>query len=182
MSPRNYLDQKGKELTAERLRELLAYDPETGELYWRVRRPGRLKPGEPAGYAHNTIGYRYISVDGQNYLAHRLVWLHVHGRWPAEQIDHINGARSDNRLDNLRECSNAENSQNMHKSRGSNTHIGVVYASRQKRRKKWSARIRTNGRSIHLGWFLTEEEALAARTEAKARFHTFHPIQEPANG
>jgi hypothetical protein len=94
-------------LTAERLREILGYDPETG-LFTRLVRTGRIRAGEVAGTAHSR-GYRSIVIDGRVYLSHRLAWLYVHGEWPPEQIDHINRNRADNRLVNLRAAKQSQN-------------------------------------------------------------------------
>jgi hypothetical protein len=94
-------------LTVERLRELLTYDPETGELRWRVTRR-RAAKGSLAGTL-NRNGYRNIEVEQRCYKAHRLAWLYVTGEWPKETIDHINCKRDDNRWANLRQATTAEN-------------------------------------------------------------------------
>jgi HNH endonuclease len=102
-------------LTAGRLRELLRYDPESGAFFWvakSARRANRVPVGKEAGYL-GVDGRRQIRLDGKLYKAHRLVWLHVFGHWPKEQIDHINNDPSDNRLCNLREATNRENCRNM---------------------------------------------------------------------
>src|SRR5262245_14923519 len=83
--------------SAERVRQLLKYSPETGELRWRVSRRGRgARLGRDAGAGH-AKGYRRVSVDGRDYLVHRVIWLWMTGEWPAAQIDHRNGVRDDNR-------------------------------------------------------------------------------------
>jgi hypothetical protein len=87
-------------LTAERLREQLRYDAETGVFTRRVG-SGHARAGDMAGTVHST-GYVRISIDGGKYTAHHLAWLYVHGVWPY-QIEHINRKRSDNRIANLRE-------------------------------------------------------------------------------
>ena len=92
---------KQDKLTAERLRERLHYDAGTGVFTRRVG-SGHARTGEMAGSVHST-GYVRISIDGGKYTAHCLAWLYVHGVWPPDQIDHINGNRSDNRIANLRE-------------------------------------------------------------------------------
>ena len=97
-------------ITAERLRELLHYDAETGVFRWKVR-PYRtsIQSGTVAGMIY--AGYRRIRVDGQMYQAHRLAWFYIHGHWPVNLIDHKNTIRDDNRLSNLREATRAENVQ-----------------------------------------------------------------------
>lgn len=172
-------------ITAELVRQLLDYDSETGIFTWR-HRPASMfgsadraamwntrYAGKVAG-APMTIGYRQISIRKKNYLAHRLAWLHVHGEWPSEQIDHVNGDRSDNRLANLRSASIAENRQNQTSKRGSSRYIGVSWNARS---LMWQAHIAVDGRSHYLGLFDSEEAAHAAYLEAKLHFHTFNPVQ-----
>jgi HNH endonuclease len=92
---------KQTKLTAERLRERLHYDAETGVFTRRVG-SSNARAGDVAGSVHST-GYVRISIDGGKYTAHCLAWFYVHGVWPSDQIDHINRNRSDNRIANLRE-------------------------------------------------------------------------------
>ena len=86
-----------KSLTAERLREVLDYDPDTGVFTRKVRTASSVKVGDVAG-SLNGKGYIRIRVDGRLYFAHRLAWLYVHGEWPVDQVDHINGIKNDNRI------------------------------------------------------------------------------------
>lgn len=154
-----------RDLTAETLREYLNYDPETG-VFTRIKsttRPGRV--GAVAG-AEDSRGHIQVRVLGKLYLAHRLVWLYVHGVWPTYQIDHINGVRSDNRLSNLREVSASVNQQNQRRPRSVNPYLGVT-----KRHDKWRARITVEGRLTQLGTFDTPEEARDAYLEAKRKLH-----------
>lgn len=90
-------------LTAERLRELLDYDPETGYFRWRRDVGARAWKGQLAGTMARD-GYEYIGIDRRRYPAHRLAWLYVHGEWPRGLLRHLNWLRSDNRLENLREA------------------------------------------------------------------------------
>lgn len=159
-------------LTAERLRKLLAYDAETGKFTRLARTAQCIRVGDTAGYV-NPDGYREIRVDGKTYKAHRLAWLYVHGAWPAEQIDHINGVRHDNRLSNLRAATNAENRQNTAKRSDNNS--GFTGVSWHKRAEKWTARVRINRVQHHLGCFNTVEEAYEAYLQAKAELHEFQP-------
>lgn len=93
-------------LTAERLRELLSYDPETGWFTWRVTRSsnGRADAGSRAG-ALRSDGYRHVTVDQHKYKEHRLAWLYMTGKWPEADLDHKNNTRDDNRFSNLRAAS-----------------------------------------------------------------------------
>jgi len=88
-------------LTQERLKEVLDYDPETGEFY-RKEVKQWWKFGDKVKYNIND-GYKKINVDSKLYLAHRLAWLYIHGYFPEYGIDHINRIRGDNRILNLRE-------------------------------------------------------------------------------
>lgn len=162
-----------KELTAERLRELLNYHPDTGVFVWRKSRPG-LAAGSAAGTKDNK-GYQIISVYGRPRKAHRLAWLHVYGRWPVAHIDHINGNVSDNRISNLRECDASQNGQNQKKAHKKNL-SGLLGVGWHKASGKWQATIKTAGKSKHLGSFDTPEEAYAAYLKAKAELHPFQTI------
>ena len=103
-----------KRISVARLKEVLGYDAKTGVFVWRYVRKGMSSNRSlVAGMPRKVRGYRYIRIDGQLYAAHRLAWLYIHGRWPVDQIDHINGIRDDNRLVNLREATNGQNQQKL---------------------------------------------------------------------
>ena len=159
-------------LTAERLRELLNYDPETGEFTWRVNRGGPAKAGSRAGTVR-VRGYRAVYVDNKPYAEHRLAWLYTYGRWPTNHIDHRNGVGGDNRLANLRECTREENHQNRALNRNSTSGYPGVCWHRQI--GKWEAYINHNGTRRYLGVFTDLEEAAEAYRIAKAKLHTFNP-------
>lgn len=158
------------DLTAQRLRELLHYDPETGVFTWRVANGNRAPAGGAAG-GRRSDGYVHVGVGGggSRYLAHRLVWLHVHGRWPVGQIDHINGNRSDNRLANLREATQAINSQNIRAAFRNNAASKMLGVYRNG--KRWMARIWVNGRPRYIGTYDTPQEAGDAYIAAKRQLH-----------
>lgn len=168
--------QAKAELTADRLRFLLRYDANTGEFVW-LRQQGSRKAGDVAG-AIKTEGYREIGIDGRLYYAHRLVWLYVFGRWPTEQIDHRNGDESDNRLSNLRECSNAENCQNLGLRKSNKS--GLTGVRWDAARSKWAAQIRIDGKITPLGRYQTKEMAHQAYLAAKATAHRFQPTPREA--
>ena len=156
------------DLTAERLRELLHYDPETGLFTWLEERHGVIK-GAIAG---TVFGHRYtkISIFGKRYYAHRLVWLYFYGRLPYSCVDHINGNGHDNKIANLREATHAENGQNM-KVRVNNT-TGLTGASFHNQTGKWRSQITVNRKNIYLGLFASAELAHAEYLAAKKVFHT----------
>jgi hypothetical protein len=153
-------------LTTERLREVLDYDPVTGIFIARVNLGGRMRARNVAGQI-KTNGYRCIGIDGRRYLAHRLVWLYVHGRWPVDQIDHINRDPSDNSLANLREARPIDNRGNTGiRQDNASGYKGVSFC---KNRRKWVAYLQIGHRNRNLGGFDTPEEAHLAYCEAAFR-------------
>lgn len=156
-------------LTAGRLRELMSYDKETGELTWRVSR-GSIKSRSTVGWK-NGNGYFRTSVDGRDYYVHRLVWLYVYGAWPTDQIDHANAIRDDNRISNLREATRSENLGNQRRAQSSNK-TGLLGVSWRSANKKFCAHIDLNGERTTLGLFNTAEEAHQAYLKAKRELHS----------
>jgi hypothetical protein len=154
-------------LTAERLREMLSCDPLTGHMHWRISISKRAR-GQAAGC--ESRGRWLIRIDGNNYFRSRLVWLHVHGVWPDAEIDHIDGDRLNDRLENLRDVSRTVNQQNIYRPSKSNKSAGARGVS-QERPGKFFARIRHNGVSKRLGTYATPEEASAAYLRAKRELH-----------
>ena len=158
-----------KFISAERLRELLLYDPCTGAFVWRIDRGGRSFAGKLAG-ALNTKGYIEITVDGGRYWAHRLAWLHVHGAMPAGVIDHINGDKRDNRIENLRDVGLAVNARN--RVRPNKNNKAGVLGVWQHQRGYWGACIQAGECRRHLGYFPTREQASNAYAAAKSELHS----------
>lgn len=154
-------------LTAERVRELLDYDPATGWLTWRSSR-GRVKAGARAGCI-DQLGYRKIGFDCVAVRAHRLIWLHVHGVWPTNEIDHRNGNRDDNWLANLRDVTISGNAQNRRRARA-DSQTGLLGASPY--RGGFRAEIMVNRKRLRLGCFDTPEAAHAAYLAAKRSLHS----------
>lgn len=161
--------EKESALSADKLRELLSYNPVDGYFTW-IRRPqttraNKIFNGHHAGKIAGVScprGYIYIRIRGLGmYSAARLVWLCVHGRWPNEEMDHINGNPSDNSIANLREATRAENGAN--RSVHSNNKSGFKGVSRAG--GKWAADVRMNGKRYRLGRFETRELAAAAYAE-----------------
>ena len=161
-------------LTAERVREVLDYEPETGVLRWRKAR--RDVVGKAAG-SNNGYGYVILRVDAHRYLAHRLVWLYMSGEWPAKDIDHINGQRDDNRIANLRDVSRQVNMQNRHNaprpSIPSPFNTGLLGTYFCRKRRVFVAQIQdpVTGKRKNLGLYPTAEKAHAVYLEAKRRMH-----------
>lgn len=159
-------------LTQERLKELFDYDPETGNLIWRVDRGTNKMRGKIAGYVHSK-GYRHVRTGEGQFKAHRIIWVYHYGIEPKEHIDHINGNCSDNRLENLREATRSENMQNRKKAH-KNSSVGLMGV--QRNGKRWKATIRVNTVSIYLGTFDTPESAHDAYLKAKKELHPFQTL------
>jgi len=157
------------ELTCPQLKEIVKYDPETGVFVWIKTGPRRVV-GAPAG-SLTTNGYASIMINYKNYLAHRLVWLYMTGDWPL-QIDHINRNRSDNRYDNLRECTRSQNMRNARiPSHNSSGFKGVSWL---KSKNKWRSYITVKRKYIHIGYY--DDPVIAAKAydeKAKELFGAF---------
>lgn len=156
------------------LQKLLRYEPETGKLYWRERTPEMFEPtgrtqehscnlwnarfaGKEAFRKTLEKGYRAGKIGWESILAHRLIWKMVTGDDP-NIIDHINGVRSDNRIENLRSVTIAENRRNLAMNRRNTSgHNGVFF---DKRSQKWAV-------VMQIGVFDSKEEAAAARKNAE---------------
>lgn len=161
---RKYANEATGPVNAENVREIFNYDPDTGEMRWRNSRDGAI-----VGWVDR--GRRKVNFQGAIYQIHRLAWLYVHGEWPALMIDHINGDPSDNRIANLRVCTNQENMQNISKPYGRTSRfkgVSKVFVS------KWRADIRANGKNVLIGQFHNEEDAARAYDEmAEKEFGEF---------
>lgn len=158
-------------LTAEKLRELLRYDPVTGNFFWLVTQGGRSQAGQRAGkILKANRGYRQIVVLGIRYRAHRLAWLYMTGEWPRDVIDHIDGDTDNNRWANLRAATQAQNMANQRLYRKNNTsgHRGVF---KVKGRESWRVRIRVRGEQISCGCYPTFEAAKAAYLQHATRLY-----------
>ena len=152
-----------KTLRQQDLHTLMVYDCSTGIFQWLKKRRG-IQVGVGLG-CDNGFGYLRITVLGRSYYAHRLAWLYSHGVWP-ETIDHINGNKSDNRLDNLRCCSQFGNNQNKIFPQ-SNNKAKVLGVSWHKQSKKWQAHICVYKQRKYLGLFNSIEAASSAYIKEK---------------
>jgi hypothetical protein len=154
-------------LTAERVREVLNYDPDTGIFTWKIHRHSRRKPGDVA--ARYEPGKRkYICIDNRDYLAHRLAWLHVHGEWPNCLVDHVNGDPGDNRLANLRLATYAQNLSNSRVKKSNK--LGLKGVQEYRSSGRYVARITVDKKIMHLGSFASPSEAHAAYVSAARNY------------
>ena len=159
-------------MTQNELKELITYDKNTGIFKWNKTRKG-CKKGSICG-SINGRGYHEIKINGKRFLSHRLAFLYEYGRFPKNEIDHIDHNILNNKFDNLREVSKLENARNqkIHKSNNS----GVCGVRFRESRKRWIAEINVNGKTQHIGSFTSKEEAIKARkeTEQKLNYHKNH--------
>lgn len=152
-------------MNKKRLHELVSYDPETG-IFIRKVNSGTAIEGDVAGGKCGN-GYILISLDGKQYSAHRLAWMYMHGSWPAKLIDHINGDKTDNRIQNLREATHFNNICNK-KATSKSGFKGVTF---WKRNGSWKAQCQVRGVNKHLGYYKTPEEAHAAYVDYAKQHH-----------
>ena len=181
------------ELTAEIARELLTYNPDTGKLFWKER-PLKYFKNQNPNYAkrwnNRWVGKEALtSINrrksgqiarlrggffGKKYCTHRIVWLIYYGEWPKNEIDHINQDPTDNRIENLRDVTHAENNRNRTLQNNSTTgYIGVSYCT-SRLTTKYRADISINNVNKYLGFYDTAEEAAAVRAVASINYN-FHP-------
>lgn len=160
-------------MDAEALRELVVYGD--GLLWWKhdSKYFKHIKAGDAVGRGSTKNGYRCTSLNGKQYYQHRLIWLYVHGGWPVGAVDHINGNRSDNRIENLRI---ATPSQNQHNRKKTKNKRGMTGAYKMSRGPSWYSTIMVENKKHYLGVFPTEEDAASAYAQAKERLHPFSPI------
>jgi hypothetical protein len=159
-------------LTHEDINYAISYDSKTGVMKWKNGVNIRYI-GNDAG-SINKAGYVDIAYKGWRLYGHRVAWLLVYKEWPSNHVDHINGNRSDNRIENLRVATNQENSKNSKRHKGNTSGVTGVYWS--KRANKWQAYICVDGKQTYLGVFKYLEDAERARKDAEVKygFHKNH--------
>lgn len=152
-------------ITAEHLREILHYDPDTG-VFTRIKivaPQSRINVGDIAG-SRNHDGYWRIKIGGRSgraYAAHRLAWLYMKGQWPSDEIDHIDLDPSNNRWSNLREANRSTNIANTKRRSDNTSGLKGVYRGQGKKRP-WRAEITLHKKRVFIGAFATMDEAKAA--------------------
>lgn len=156
-------------LTQEQLKQILHYDPETGVFRWKlVMANNRNKIWGIAGSINQ--GYVRIRLKNKTYECHRLAFLYVTGFWPENDVDHIDGCRSNNKWENLRQATRKQNCENI-KLRKNNTsgYRGVVW---HKATGKWSAMVRHNKKAIWLGLYEDVKEAAIVAAAKRSELFT----------
>lgn len=148
-------------ITAELLHKIFAY--EDGELRWKQPTGPRVKAGDVAGQALSSHGYKTVQLFGKTHKAHQLIYVMFHDA-KAGEIDHINGNRSDNRIENLRVVTRSQNCSNQRiQTRSTSGFKGVTFL---KKNQVWRARIKTQQKEIYLGSFANKEDAAHAYNQA----------------
>jgi hypothetical protein len=156
-------------LTRARLRELLRYNPNTGQFRWRKRLCNNTRVGDLAGHIDAQRGVHLIHVDHRPYRAHQLAWFYMTGRWGRPTVDHRDRDPINNRWNNLRQATQSQNNANRRRSRANTSGYKGVHLCR--RSGKWRARLRKNRRVIYQGTFATPQAAHAAYVAAARKLY-----------
>lgn len=163
-----------KTLAIEKLNSIVSYEKETGFLFWKKHKNQSSKEGSVAGSV-DCEGYVTVRTAWGAFKAHRIAWAIHFNEWPKSFIDHINGNKSDNRIENLRIASHSQNCQNKRKALPSSK-SGLIGAMFDNTTGRYRSRIWVGKKRISLGSFKTAEEAHAAYIEAKRELHEFCTI------
>jgi hypothetical protein len=153
--------------TIARVCEAFRLDASTGKLYNKASRRG-ARIGQETGTLYNG-GYVKVCLDGRELQAHWVVFAIVHGRWPENELDHVNGVKSDNRPSNIREATSQQNKCN--REAGSNSASGIKGVLWNKRERKWKVSITANSVTYNLGTFAQLEDAKTAHRNAAIKYH-----------
>ena len=165
----------------ELLRKLLRYEPDTGRLFWLERPPEMFSShracnawnarfsGKESFITLDTKGYCMGGILNKSYRLHRIAFTIYHGFWPYALIDHVDGNKTNNKIQNLREATASQNSCNRKATiNGKSKFLGVYWHSHDKR---WRAKLKSNGKQFHLGNFTCEIKAAKAYDAAAIKFH-----------
>lgn len=166
---------KSRSIDLDSLHENLGYCPNSGEIVWLKSRGRKVKQGSVAGCLNRKDGYRCVRFNDVLYKSHIICWLLFYGEWPTGFIDHINGKRDDNRIENLRIATNTQNQQNK-RSAMNNSQSGVLGVFWDEERGLWRAEIRVGGKSKTLGRFEKIEDARECYLTNKRILHEFCTI------
>ena len=164
---------KTQELTSERLREALEYEPESGVFTWRHRMDAKPQwnarhAGRRAG-SIGSDGYRRITIDDVKHKASRLAFLYMKGAHPPDEVDHTDGQRDDDRWANLNSATRRQNMANRQVHRSNK--LGIKGVCWYRLTGKYEAKISAEGKNRHLGYFSNLADAIAARNRAAAELY-----------
>lgn len=182
LSQRDHMKINRYDLTQSVLHEFLDYNPKTGELTWKKKYTRKVVVGQRAGSISTKNRHRVLRFMGELYAEHRVAWFHYYGKWPDGHIDHVNHNEQDNRIENLRDVTQAENNRNTSKRKDNSTgHVGV-WLNKLNSKKKFMAELYLSGKRVHYSSHYTLEEAIAARKSAEQiyGFHPNHGMDKPA--
>lgn len=157
------------DLTAEFVREIFTYDPDSGELRWKKNINRMHKIGKLAGWTRGSK-YSRIVINKKWYYTHRIIYLYMTGTWPPKEVDHVLGNAQDNRWEKLRAATPQQNKWNS-KIRSTNTTGFKGVSFRVGSKLPWFARLFVNGKNMYLGSYATREQAYATYCEAVKRYH-----------
>lgn len=155
-----------KKITQDYLHQV--FDYVDGHLIWKMKVGPRVKVGEKCGHLRKD-GYVQIIFQRKVYSAHRLIWFYVYGVWPKEEVDHIDGNKSNNKIENLRDVTKSQNQQNRKKTKSNTSGWKGVFLD--VRNNKWYGKITVNKKKQYLGYFATAHEAHLAYCEAAKKLH-----------
>ena len=152
-------------MNQETLHQLFEY--REGNLYWKVARSNRIKVGAKAGH-ENKLGYIEVRIDGKLYLLHRLIYIYHNGEL-SYNVDHIDNNNRNNKIENLRQCTQSGNGCNKRMQKNNTSgYKGVSYC---KQTNKWKCNISFNGVDFWLGRFSSREDAVEAIKKARISIH-----------
>jgi HNH endonuclease/AP2 domain len=158
-------------ITAHELQQIANYNATTGLFTWKITISNRAQAGKEFG-SWDMYGYKTVRINQKSYKLHRLAWLYVHGEMPKNDIDHINGIRHDNRIENLRDVTRKTNLENQTRLHTAKKYTSLIGAYFDKRKNSFYSRISVNNKNIHLGSFDTEQKAHDAYIAAKRKLHS----------
>lgn len=162
-------------LTQQQLHKIFYY--RDGKLYWKISPSNRIQAHNIAGYLHRSSGYYVVTIQNKQYRLHRMIFLYHYGYLP-KFIDHIDNDKTNNDIDNLRECTHSQNMRNSSSSKNSSSIFKGVYWKQSI--KKWSANIYYDNTQHYLGYFINEIDAAKAYDKAaKAYGSTFAKLNLP---
>ena len=174
---------KKSEMTSEILKEYFNYDPLTGSLTWKRKHCSKVVKGSEVGSLSTApkAHHKVVHFKGSLYAVHRLIWCWYYGSWPTGHIDHINHDELDNRIENLRDVSQAENNLNNSLRSDNSTGYTGIWINKQNSKKKYMAEISLKGKKVFCKSFYTLQDAINARQEKlrELGFHPNHGIPKP---